>query len=203
MKYICNYNILTEIISSGLRLNGLFRDNPPPSLTTSFDNHCNRSYVHRITLRLIISASNCRPTPGARNVRHRPKHPTSTSACTAPKKCPAWTHCNSTSRPNTVSHRNPRVSVLQYSSVLSNRRISLVHSRDRQRQAPRGRLLGRTAGSRVPVAQLCRFASPGTAPVLVPVVHEPIPVRHFVTETLYDRPLSEFRPQQQHTKQQQ
>lgn len=74
--------------------------------------------------------------------------------------------------------------------------VLLVHSCDRQRKATRGHLLSRTASGRIPVAQLCRVTGPGSTPVLVPVVYEPIPVRHFVTKTLYDRPLSEFRPQQ-------
>jgi len=69
------------------------------------NNHCNNNNysIHRITLRRIISASNFRPTPGARNVRHHRKRRTNTFACTVPKKCPAWTRCNNTFRPSIVS----------------------------------------------------------------------------------------------------
>jgi len=69
------------------------------------NNHCNNNNysIHRTTLRRIISASNFRPTRGARNVRHRRKRRTNTFACTVPKKCPAWTRCNNTSRPSIVS----------------------------------------------------------------------------------------------------
>lgn len=58
----------------------------------------------RTTRRRITWANNCRRIPEARiNVRRRRKRRTSTYACTAPKRFPAWKHCNSISRPNTVS----------------------------------------------------------------------------------------------------
>lgn len=61
-------------------------------------------WIFRIILRRTILENNCRQIREAQNVRHRQKRQINIYACTAQKKCQAWTLCNNISRQNIVSN---------------------------------------------------------------------------------------------------
>lgn len=77
----------------------------------------------------------------------------------------------------------------------------MSRSRDRQRQATGRCVLGRSR--RIPVAEFRGLARALATAVLVPVVHEPVSVRHVAAKAFHHGALSELRPQQQRDQQQQ